>query len=344
MSLLAEPGDLLRNTLTQSAGVVLRSSQWGILLLQVKPANVAGGGFFLTPTGEALDVCYDCIVDEADWKAREVVPSPPAASAEANLPDDLRAQILMFVPNGQSYTLLQRAPRLGFKQLTVSLMQKAIVEWGVHYEGRRPTLEKEVCALLVSWALPSASPAEVEAIAQQRKLRSRSSLTSVVTSGNVEMLSKTGELGEGFEDERVAMQTASAMREAKNVPFNRVQKIAPPKADLSPPVASSSAGDAQTSSASSSARLQIPDKAITIAEAHSMITAIPRCITTINKEVAWEVKYPHRIAPKSHTQCFDPVDGVAQPSALLSCLRWVWRVHREAHPDVVCPYALDEAV
>lgn len=250
--------------------------------------------------------------------------------------------------NTPSMPLLERAARLAFRQLTVPLMHRAIVEWGVPYTGRRPSLEREVAELLVGWVLPGLSAEERESILQARKMRRKSVFTTVVTTENVDMLGKTGELGEGFEDERAALETeAKAVKEAGAISFPKVQKARPQKGEVPAAVSASTASSSSSSVAPAgrpAQRLEIPDKALTVTEAREMIPQVKGCILAINKEVSWEIKYPRRRSPKSHSSAFDPTDDASQRAALLRCLRWAWRVHKEEHPDIECPYALGEAV
>lgn len=348
VSLLAEPGDLIQKATKGMRGIVLNSSQWGVLVMDFTAERVQGSDdIYIQPAGSGMSIVYDCITEEADWRCREVVASPPCSSSAASLPKELCNRILLLVPAANSsMTLLERAARLAFRRLTVPLMQQAIVEWGIPYTGRRPTLEKDLAALLVLWALPTLSPEELESILQKRKFRRSSEFTTVVTSDNVEMLGATA-LGEGFEDERKSLETeAIAVRDAKKIQFEKVRKLRPPPSEV-PRAAASSAAASSSSGAgrSTTQRKEIPDKAITLQEARMMIPQqVHGCVLAINKEVSWEVKYPRRASPNSHSAAFDPSDEGSQRAALLRCLRWVWRVHRECHPDSECPFALGEAI
>ena len=105
------------------------------------------------------------------------------------------------------------------------------------------------------------------------------------------------------------------------------------------PVASSASG-----AGSSGDRIKIPDRAIELAEAREMIPRCKGCVLALNKEIAWEVKYPRAIAPRSHSVTFDRHDDGASRSALMKRLVWVWRRHREVDPDAVCPYDLGVAI
>ena len=105
---------------------------------------------------------------------------------------DFTAFRMCFEDDKPSMPLLRAAAQDAFKGLTVSDMQTLLAHFEVPYDGRRPTLEVEVCRLLVAWQLPHLSKEEVTAIVAKRTEKANVVFATALHSENSKVLGKEG--------------------------------------------------------------------------------------------------------------------------------------------------------
>lgn len=193
LSLLAEQGMALMNTETKEFGVVCHISCHGFIWMNFTHSWRRGRGIiyvcFRDKDGEpSINLEYKCITRLEEWRARKLTVLTPGRAKQAGVEGQVGFAIAND-PSEQGCTLLRAAASRGFRGVTVPFMQRLIDHLSVRWETRRrPTLEKEVAALLVKHVFPDKSDEEIATIVAQRSLRPSKCMTTVLTAQNAEVL------------------------------------------------------------------------------------------------------------------------------------------------------------
>ena len=263
LSLLPRRGHLLHNKLTKVQGIVLATTIHGVLLMNV---DVDCSIPCFTQLTLNIDVIgakqffYVCITDVAYWR------SVPVEIIPTSLVDVACPAGAIVVHISRSFaaadTLLQAAALDGFRGFTVAMMHKLMAYFEVPYEGRRPVLEADIAALLVSWALPDLDDEEVDAIVQLRSLKKKPVFETVLTEQNADVLAEAIGREEAKED---IMETAHAEFSKKKKdrrPKPLVAKPRPkPSASPAPAPAPAASGSGSAVPAVAPAPAPAPDAA-----------------------------------------------------------------------------------
>ena len=128
--------------------------------------------------------------DEALDIPEQILPSNDVSSAAALTGTDIVEQTL---PSSAPASLLQHLARYGFNMLTVKEMSKLVTLNAVPYEGRKPTLEKDLAFLLVRYYLKDLSEADAWlCVGRRPNLRPRAPCTTLLKEKNMNILTESG--------------------------------------------------------------------------------------------------------------------------------------------------------
>lgn len=315
LSVLAPRGLLVRG-LGGRIDVVLYSSVHGMLLLR---CNVHKQGDLFPQVARAQGVTSDC------------------------------SRIFLSTRKASTKPLLEACADTGFRQLTVPLLQRLIDELKIPFEGKRPTLEREVAALVVQWVYPAMAVEEVDALVELRKLRKAREFQSVITEENAAVVEEA--CGDERGDQDLVQDTkAEALISKLGEGRARVRQQAP-RAMAAPSSSSSSGADkaqVQEPAATGPRAPAVPApkrviemRSYTAEEARVFIPQdVKGCSLSVHTRVAWMVTYRTKPDyPRSHSCTFTLADSQSEFEALLQCLVWVWRVHKRL-AGVDCPWDL----
>ena len=234
------------------------------------------------------------------------------------------------------------------------------------YKGRRPTLEKELAELLVRWALPDASDAEVQRILQQRG-QSASRHEAVLSEEHENAVKELADedeqatVSQALKSKRSANENPADIEDTRNRDPSSPDDVAEPpcggpvegpaghetpRADGQGPSghgADIGVGGSSGSGGASKLRLvDIANKEYSAADARALLPSAPGCTISINKNERWQVKYEGRlVAPRSWSQCWHAnLDGRSYMDVLRRAIAWAWQCHEETCPGSDCPFDL----
>lgn len=351
LSVLAPRGLLVRGPRGQ-IGAVLYSSVHGMLLLRCSMQKQ--DGLFWIVFDEAgkerslIDVFYAGVYELKGWTAVEVKPLPPQVARAEGFGGSC-SRILLSTPKSSTKSLMSACADTGFRQLTVPLLQRLIDELQIPFVGKRPTLEREVAALVIQWVYPSMSAEEVDALVERRKLRRPREFQSVLTEANASVVEAACGGERGDQDLVQDAKTEAAISQLGKGTA-RVSRQAPrPK---NGPSSSSSSGACEAASQRPAAppppapvaparRQAIEMRAYTAEQARAFVPQGVKGVSlSYHVKVAWMVTYRAKPDyPRSHTCTFTLGDAQSEFDALVQCLVWVWRVHKQL-ANVDCPWDL----
>ena len=213
--------------------------------------------------------------------------------------------------------------------------------WKVEYTPPKPRLEEELVTCLVAWALPKHTEQEVKDIVATRCQPRELKFSTVLSTETVDMLAKSGDIGgEGHDEIHLITKEVEAIEAAKKPLRVPAVTISSSSGGPTPLVAPPASLELRTWLA----KIPIENKIYEVEEARKMLPDCKGCVLSINKNVAWEVKYPRACPPRSRSISFTPGDLETHRAALRGVLLWAWRAHKEASPDAVCTLDLGEAV
>lgn len=318
LSLLAVPGTLASNRANPGeAGIVLDSTAYGIVLWRSRPIKWGGlRGCMLEPrAGKSwTQVCIGSVADLEHWKCLPVQAAPGHVISELSGVPCSQGISCFVPPDTEAKPLLQVSAEHAFLGLTVPYMDMLVDALGVQWRTpSRPTLERDLCNLLVRFVLPDLSDAEVDAILEKRKMKKPLEFQTILTE---EVADEVQHLLDE-DDQSDAQGLAKEVRAAAKIAIAR--KAMAPEVGLRP------------------VRLT----SLSLAEARAFLPKVKFCTLALHKNSGWLVKYPCRQPPMSHTSAW-ALDGgdSAALGALKEALRWVWAEHT-AQTEEACPWELD---
>lgn len=99
-SLLAQPGDLLYERESNMCGVVLRSTEWGVLLARASACKVDGAnfGFVIRLAPGELQHEFAVVTNYNKWKAQRLDTLPPVSTKKMAFPANLARQVVAWAP------------------------------------------------------------------------------------------------------------------------------------------------------------------------------------------------------------------------------------------------------
>jgi hypothetical protein len=338
---LAVQGHLLVSKDGATQAWVLEVSEFGVLTWGVQ-AFKAGGALRYLRLRPASDVPWRQIQvwDYAEWCSLEVEAMPPHLVARAKLQQGGKEKcgILLKCADKKPVPLLKAAAHTAFGNLTVAEMSRLVQDERVPYEGSRPTLEKDLVKLLVTWALPGLSSGDLENIMKLRTFMGPRLIQSVLTPENAEAVD-----GLLVEDDAAALKATVAARarkekvheiEDKDCGDHRSQA----EEQLDEPEADRALGYKKKLD-------ELEDKDCEVAAARGFLPQVKGCGISINNNERWQVRYDHRRAPgpKSWSQCWHPLaSGMSNLDVLKRAIRWAWSVHLEDNPSADCPWDIED--
>lgn len=353
LSLLARRGHIIFNPGSGQVGLVLHATCHGVLLwrCRVRQAakSIAEHWVDLHPTlkpGEST-IEHVLISKVSDWKTLPTVVLPPCEVARLELSGSVGGEHQILVRcdrSSRAVSLVEAAAKEGFRGLTIQYMDKMISEFSVQFEGPKPRLERDLAMLLVQWALPGRTAEQYEEMISARGSQRAKEFTTVLNEANVDVL-KEAVGGQGCEDDIVREVNTEALKQKVASGMLKLGTVVSRK----PAASSSSSSSTSTSSSSvvpsgAAAKPQIERKEWTILEARSIVPRVTGCSITIHTDTMWQVKYGQKKDfPRSHSSSFTPGDADSSYAALVRCLVWVWRAHRD-HTGQECPFDLGVAI
>jgi len=335
---LAVQGHLLVSKDGATQAWVLEVSEFGVLAWGVQAFKVGGALRYLR-LKPASDVPWRQIQvwDFDEWCSLEVEAMPPHLVARAKLQHDCvkeKCGILLKCADKKPMPLLKAAARNAFGNLTVAEMSRLVQDEAVPYEGSRPTLEKDLTKLLVTWALPDLSPVELDKIMKLRTFRAPRVIESVLTPENAEAVD-----GLLVEDDAAALKASVAARAKKEKGHAPGQSSSSSGHDAARFEGDEFPGEAPASTYKKKLD-ELEDKNALLAKAKTLLPQVMGCGIAVNNNERWQVRYDQRKTPgpKSWSQCWRPGQaGMSHVDVLKRAIRWAWSVHLEANPGADCP-------
>lgn len=189
----------------------------------------------------------------------------------------------------------------------------------------RPRLEKDWAFTLVKASIPFISDDAAWDYVNKRKLRDTAPFAKVITDKTIAILAQNGQLAQ--DDIQALKEDASTGKLARKIIATSMHfEYRDGEHTLMP-------GEGYVPK-------DIPNRAITLAEARAMLPARQGYHVGLMKDKAWIVKYPFRLsAPRSRQVGFDSWED--NRASLISCLEWAWMVEKEIDEASVCPFRLE---
>lgn len=234
--------------------------------------------------------------------------------------------------------------------MTVAYMSKLYDELEMR-EDPRPTLEYDLCFAIVKKVLErhELSDSAIDEIVRLRKLKKVPEFKTVITEDVAEELEKVLDADDVQTAGGVSKQVKASQKLAVKTRAPRPQ-AAPAAHGAAPSGAGSAAASSSTSGAGAAAgraagaadvaRRHLPPGAYTLAEAKKLLPKRKGCNIALHPSSGWQVKYPARDAPRSHSKAFMEGDVEGSYQSLVAGLRWAWAEH-EAQGFDACRMDLD---
>lgn len=246
-------------------------------------------------------------------------------------------------------SLLKSSALAAFKHLTCAQMKGVAKYSGFRDDrGLLPSIELDLCKLLVYRTLPELSQEQFGDIVAMRGAKKRAPFVSVVKESDKSALAEVLPNGEVDEVEKEVF----AKKRQVEAPRSKVAARRPPPAEQPPAAAPAPVVDASGSAASEPvapdgnvlARPQRPLRAIvgeewTAAEAREFLPVCQGVSMSIHTARSWQGKYLLRSSagPKSHTKSWN--QGLTHREAMIQVIAWVWSRHTERTGEE-CPWDL----
>lgn len=200
LSLMASPGDLIRNDVRQPPcmGLVLCSCPHGVLCVEVKKLRQTQGVLVvdvekLSTEGEFK---FWVLHDPDDWLTVQAQPHPPQWAEDKGHLELAAAGVTVLIPPGDPVPLPKIAANEAFKNMTVLQVSALIAAYDIPYTGKKPTMEVEVFPLVMKFFLPDFSDEDIaELVAARRKKRSSEASGGTVLCDELVKLARKEGLG-----------------------------------------------------------------------------------------------------------------------------------------------------
>ena len=324
--------------------LVLEVSEFGVLAWGVQAFKVGGALRYLR-LRPASDVPWRQIQvwDYDEWCSLEVDAVPPRLVARAKLQHDgskEKCGILSKCADKKPVPLLKAAAHNAFGNLTVAEMSRLAQDKAVPYEGSRPTLEKDLVKLLVTWALPGWSSVGMDKIMKLRTFRAPRLIESVLTPENAEAVD--GLLVEG---DAAALKASVAARARKEKGHAQASPL-PVLAMMLPGWGVMSFLEGRQHQATriswTSSKTRTLSWQLQGASCHSSQAMASPSTTTRGGRSGTYVQRQGP-GPKSWSQCWHPGQpGMSHADVLKRAIEWAWSVHVEGNPGADCPWDIDD--
>jgi hypothetical protein len=154
-SLFAVRGTLLFHIASKKGGVVIYSCASGVIYLLGDLKKVGDVTYVEFPKEFKVD--YACVVGTEGWTSKRLVGIPPIVARKRKFSPNIPGGLVCQVRADDKGTLLSTAAYTGFKSLTVPFMKKLVDDFAIPYAPPKPTTERDLATLCVSWVLPELS-------------------------------------------------------------------------------------------------------------------------------------------------------------------------------------------
>ena len=339
LALLVEPGTLLVPKASPSkAYLVVFTSQWGCLGWPVARMVRGEYDFFqaVQPTASNPQPWqFIAITDLVSHRVLGIKAVPPLAQHDCNCSNGAPGGVLMreLSDGAMAEPMAKAAARRCFKGITVPRLRVFYDLLKVESEGRKPKLERELCAAMVKHLVPDITDVQLEGYMNIRL----KPVASDLEQGSVLASTANQEAAEGLLEED-DMQTE--LKEFVE------KKVAPRKgrANAAAPAGTAAAQVEASPAASSSSKSKIPMMThIPLSVARQWAPPTSALILDTTRHMRWQIQCRNKASPPySHSKAFG-ADGaeLTQRSALLQCLKWAWECHTAA-TGVVSPWRFDD--
>ena len=311
-------------------GLVAMRSRYGCVVLPVTVHKV-GAFLWVELEDEAWSKWQHVRIfepNQVQTLPMDAVPRSFAVRA-SGLPKSRFRNVVFRLPFRKPEPLLKDAGMEGFYSLSTPYMWKLIDTLGAAWEPPKPARELQVCMILLKHVFPAVPDGDAffkDCLAMRRKrVGAEHPFNSKLDEEDVEAL--TTSAGAANAD---VMEIVAADRSAKAAARAESKAVAAVKAIG---VAADPSGEPSRYTPKA-----IVGKAAALEFARTHLPPVGGCTIALNKDKAWEIKYPTTSGPKSHTCTF--VDD-AFMKALQTVLDWAWEQHRKQTGER-CPHTFEE--
>ena len=358
-SLLALPGCLLRRNGQPYAGVVIKTTMWGALILRGRCLKLSQD-VYCWDFSSLSEPLYEhaIITDYREWRSAALKPLAPAC--QASRIKELGVEDHPPLPHGRVALaeraavapVLEASANEAFPNMTMAHLQLLKDAMGV--SGNKNVTEYVARRRLVEAALPGRSCEEYDAIMAKSKCKAPERFSTVLTTASVDNV-------DGIIDQDLFKALKEKVRKGST---EKLQRDIIDSANRSN--STKSAADPCAAAASSSKA--IPKRAASRGARSRKEPAKPRALVlppgnTWTKEqidpfipkvtgccisrdgtlhMRWKVKYPNAVPPFSTSLVWN--DAVSERDSVLFCLQWVWREHVRNNPEEVCPWIFPDSL
>ena len=331
LCLLMEPRTFVMQMRAPKAkGIVLGSTDQGVNVWKARVAKATKEHFWIAmePEDEKNMWSQVFVQDYSEWMELEVVAAPPCVKRPSEPEPKLGDCVgIYLVPKlgVEPQPLLRAAAKRAFHRMSMRQMRSLgdLLD-GFEWPKPKPRSELDVCKVLMSHCLPTATDLELDAIivdwrgAKILKPKWSSVFTNLST-GTVADLLERDEASD-LQKSVLRLEDAMKQREKARAKLHPAKKA---KAKPRKTIAGTAGG----------APLARDEAKIFLSK---LVGATISKDTTLH--MRWKVSYPNDCAPFTFSKVWDA--EVSDRSAMMRCLAWAWECHERATGEV-CPWVLE---